>query len=326
MLQRLLVLVGPTAVGKTKVAVELALRLSGEVISADSMQIYRGMDIGTAKPTATERRGVPHHLIDIVDPGSAFSVADFQRLAREAIAASAARGHLPLVVGGTGLYVESLTRAYELDDGETDWALRDRLTAVAARDGDAALHEQLRALDPASAARIHPHDRRRIIRALEVTLRTGAPFSTTSHRSREPEYDLLQFGLTAPREILYERINRRVDAMIDGGLVKETESLLASGYGAAVTARQAIGYKELLPFIRGEADLADCVAALKQATRRYAKRQLTWFRRDKRINWIEVGESIELQAVVEEICRLVEGFWPGGIKYNGREDERELEG
>lgn len=319
MLQPLFVLVGPTAVGKTKVAVEVALRVGGEIVSADSMQIYRGMDIGTAKPTPAERRGVPHHLIDICDPGTAFSVADFQRLAREAIAGIAARGHLPLLVGGTGLYVESLTGAYELDDLATDWELRHQLEAEAARDGDAALHARLRALDPIAAERIHPNDRRRIVRALEVTLRTGRPFSQTAHRRRAPEYDLLQVGLTAPRPILYERINRRVDEMIAAGLVEETRRLLAAGYGWALTARQAIGYKELIPYIEGEASLAECIAALKRATRRYAKRQLTWFRRDRRINWIELGENIELPAVVEEICRLIAGFWPAGIKYNGRE-------
>ncbi|MGE5561264.1 MAG: tRNA (adenosine(37)-N6)-dimethylallyltransferase MiaA [Chloroflexota bacterium] len=314
MRQPLLVIVGPTAVGKTKVAVELALRLDGEVISADSMQVYRGMDIGTAKPTLAERRGIPHHLIDLVDPGTPFSVADFQRLAGAAVAAVAERGRLPMLVGGSGLYIESMTRAYELPDGETDWALRDALAAEAERDGDAALHARLAALDPVAAARIHPNDRRRTIRALEVTIRTGKPFSHASHRRREPEYDLLQFGLTAPRAVLYERIDRRVDAMIAAGLVDETRRLLAAGYGDALTARQAIGYKELLPFINGDASLADCVAALKQATRRYAKRQLTWFRRDDRIIWVEVGESIELEAVVEEICKSVEGFWHRGLK------------
>lgn len=308
------VLVGPTAVGKSAVGLAVAKRIGGEIVSADSMQIYRGMDIGTAKPTMAERGAVPHHLIDIVDPGATFSVADFQRLATAAIADITGRGRMPLIVGGTGLYVESLTRGYDLSGDEADWALRQQLEDEAVTKGDAALHARLAALDPQAAARLHVNDRRRIIRALEVTLRTGQPFSTASHRSAEPAYHLLQVGLTAPREVIYRRIDLRVDAMIASGLLAETERLLAEGYESALTAGQAIGYKELLPYVRGTAPLADCVAALKQATRRYAKRQLTWFRRDERIVWVDTGDSIDLEPTVAKICTSIEGFRSGGIK------------
>lgn len=314
MRQPVFVLLGPTAVGKTAVAVAVAHRVGGEVISADSMQVYRGMDVGTAKPSLTEQQGVPHHLIDILCPGETFNVADFQRLARSAIADIASRNRLPMVVGGTGLYISSLTQGYDLAGDEADWGLRRELEAAAERDGDPALHARLASVDPVAAARIHPNDRRRIVRALEVTLRTGRPFSASSHRAAEPEYDFLQVGLTAPRDVIYERINRRVDAMIADGLIAETERLLGAGYEAALTAGQAIGYKELLPYIRGTAGLEECVTALKQATRRYAKRQLTWFRRDSRIDWLDTGESTDLEPIVAKICQMIEGFLSGGTK------------
>jgi tRNA dimethylallyltransferase len=262
------------------------------------------MDIGTAKPSPTEQQGVPHHLIDILWPGEAFNVADFQRLARSTIADIAGRSHLPMVVGGTGLYISSLTQGYDLTGDEADWDLRRELEATAERDGDPALHARLATVDPVAAARIHPNDRRRIVRALEVTLRTGRPFSASSHRAVESDYAFLQVGLTAPREVIYERINRRVDAMLADGLIAETERLLDAGYEAALTAGQAIGYKELAGYFDGSVSLCEAVESIKLATRHYAKRQLTWFRRMEGVNWLYREDYDDNQVLLYKAAEI----------------------
>ena len=287
---RVLAVVGPTAVGKTVIAEELAVRLGAEIVSADAMQVYRGMDIGTAKPPPAERR-VAYHCIDIAEAGEPFSAALFQRAAREAIGDIARRGHLPIVAGGTGLYVRSALDAWEFPAGEqTANPVRARYEAVATAQGAQALHSQLEQRDPSSAALIHPNNVRRTVRALEM-LDDGVSYASqhAGFSAREGVYDARFLGLTMEREALYERIDARVDGMVAGGLLGEVEGLLAAGLRDAATSAQAIGYKELVPVIEQGADLGKAVVAVKQATRRYAKRQLTWFRADPRVVWLDVG-------------------------------------
>ena len=304
---RLLAIVGPTAAGKTEVSVEVALRVGGEIVSADSMQVYRGMDIGTAKPTPQERRGVPHHLIDLFAPDHPFSVAEFQSLARRAIEDIAGRGRLPMLVGGTGLYVQAVTEDFRFRPPEGDAELRRNLVALAEVEGPEALHGRLQQVDPAAAERIHPHDRRRVVRALEVYLLTGHPIG--AERGSAGPYDLLPVGLGMGRSALYRRIDARVEAMIHAGWLREVRELLEAGYGPELYAMQALGYRELVSHLRGELVLGEAVALIQRNTRRFAKRQLTWFRRDSRIRWIPVGEDRDIQDVVADIVRLVEGKW-----------------
>lgn len=281
--------VGPTAVGKSAIAEEIAVRRGGEIVSADSMQVYRGMDIGTAKTPAAERR-VPYHCIDRVAPGEAYSAALFQRDARSAIDDILARERLPVVVGGTGLYLRAALDEFDFPAGQLDGELRARLEQRAEAEGAAALHAELAEADPEAAARIHPNNVRRTIRALEM-LSLGRPYSSQAagFRARTDHYPGTSYlGLTMERAALYERIDARVDAMVDAGLLAEVEGLLEGGYRDALTAMQAIGYKELLPVVDGAASLGEAVEQIKQASRRYAKRQLTWLRADARIRWLDV--------------------------------------
>jgi len=288
---RVLAVVGPTASGKTALAEELAVRLPGEIVSADSMQVYRRMDIGTAKPAPADR-GVPYWCLDLAEPGEPFSAALFQRAAREAIAAVSARSKLPIVVGGTGLYVRAALDPLEFPAGEqADNAVRARYEALAAERGPEALHALLAERDPESAALVHANNVRRVVRALEM-LDEGLSYAHQSagFSARRSIYNARFVGLTMERERLYARIDARVDAMMAAGLLGEVEELLESGLREALTAAQAIGYKELVPVVEDGADLEEAVAAIKRATRRYAKRQLTWFRADPRVAWIDVTE------------------------------------
>jgi tRNA dimethylallyltransferase len=303
----LLVVCGPTASGKTALAVELALRLSGEVVSGDSMQIYRDMAIGTALPTEEEMRGVPHHLLSFLDPADRFSVADYTALAGEAIAAIHNRGRLPIVAGGTGLYISSLVDNLQFTPMESNPALREELLAYAAENGNQALWERLHAVDPTLAATLHPNNRGRVIRALEVYALTGLPMSEQQRRAREhpSPYEAKMLGLTfRDRERLYARIDTRVDTMLANGLVEEAQALMEK---AAATAAQAIGYKELFPYLRGKITLDEATEAIKRETRRYAKRQLTWFRRDERIRWLFVDEYDSLPALADAAEQLLQG-------------------
>ena len=291
--------VGPTAVGKSAVAEGLAVALGGEIVSADSMQVYRGMDLGTAK-TPRDARRVPYHCIDLVDPGSPYSAALYQRDARAALADIDARGLVPVLVGGTGLYVRAALDTMEFPMGEYVSPVREAIERQAEALGREGLHRLLERRDPTSAALIHPNNVRRVVRALEL-LETGGPTYSeqAAHFSeRRTAVPAKLIGLTMQRSALYARIDARVDAMIAGGLPDEVSGLLASGYRDALTAAQAIGYKELVPVIESGADLAEAVAAIKQATRRYAKRQLTWFRADARIGWIDVTELSPSDAVL----------------------------
>ena len=284
----LLVVAGPTASGKTGLGVELALRYGGEVISADSMQIYRHMNIGTAKATPEEMKGVPHHLLDFLDPAESFSVADYVAKAGECIREIAGRGKLPVLVGGTGLYISSLVDNLTFSPMPQSPELRETLRKKALEQGNDALLEELREFDPEAAEKLHANNVGRVIRAIEVYRLTGVTMSETvrnSHAAPSP-YRLCMIALTASdRQFLYDRIDRRVDLMIEDGLLEEAKAL--RGLPLSDTALQAIGYKELNPYLDGTATLEACLDKLKMETRRYAKRQLTWFRRDERFHWLE---------------------------------------
>lgn len=309
MKQRLIAIVGPTAVGKTVVGVNLCLRLGGEVISGDSMQVYRGMDIGTAKIPPSEMCGIPHHLIDIRTPAEPFSVAQFQMLVDDAGAGIAARGAWPVLVGGTGLYVRSVLQEYSFPAVEGDPDLRRELDRLEDAHGPGYLHRRLGEVDPTAANRLHPHDRRRLIRALEVHQLTGHPISRTQTASEsEPRYDYLLVVLTGDREWLYDRIDKRVDLMLEQGWVEETRALLRM-FDHRLPALQALGYKEIGLYLKGFMTFAEMRLLIQRNTRRFAKRQLTWFRREPAAHWVETGPSRTTQDIVEEIARLVEGKW-----------------
>ena len=284
---RVIVICGPTATGKTAVGVELAAALGGEIISADSMQVYRYLDIGTAKPTAAERAAAPHHLIDIVDPDEPFDAARYAALAREQVVALHRRGRVPLVVGGTGLYIKALLHGLFPADAR-DPAVRRRLAAEAERVGIRQLHIRLAACDPETASRLHPNDTARVLRALEVFEATGRPIAALhrSHGFAETPFEALVIGLAVERGRLYERIDRRVEAMLAAGFEEEVRGLLARGYGPELNSMQSIGYSHLCAMLAGRIDRAEAVRTLKRDTRRFAKRQLTWFRAVPGILWL----------------------------------------
>ncbi|GAB6100749.1 tRNA (adenosine(37)-N6)-dimethylallyltransferase MiaA [Halanaerocella petrolearia] len=303
--ESMLAIVGPTAVGKTKLSLTLGQDLDGEIISADSMQIYKGMDIGTAKASAKEQELVPHHMIDIVEPDEEFSVADFQARADDLIPKIASQEKLPMLVGGTGLYVKSLIEGFLFPDMETDWDFRERLEAEAEEHGTEYVHDKLKEIDPTLADKLHPNDLRRVIRGLEVYKQTG---KTITHfkeeaKKRPPRYNAVKIGLRREREELYDRINRRVDQMMEEGLVDEVKELYNQGYDREFTSMQGLGYKELIGCFAGEYDLEEAVRLIKRNTRHFAKRQFTWFKRDDSIHWFDVGkyEFEELVAEVKEV-------------------------
>jgi tRNA dimethylallyltransferase len=280
------VICGPTAVGKTSVAVALAAAFHGEIISADSMQIYRRMDIGTAKPSAAEQQAARHHLIDVREPDEAFDAAAFARIARQAAEAILSRGRLPLLAGGTGLYIKAFLHGI-FESERVDPQTRALLKSEIETQGSAALHRRLARVDPAAAGRIHPNDRFRILRALETIEACGEPISSyhAAHRFEDNRYRALKIGLHMDRESLYRRIDQRVDAMLAAGLEQEVRGLLAAGYGAELKSMQSIGYRHMIEFIEGRISREECVRTLKRDTRRYAKRQFTWFGADGDITW-----------------------------------------
>ena len=313
---KILAVVGPTASGKTSLAVELALRLDGEVICCDSMQIYRDMSIGTAKPTEEEKRGVPHHLFDIKNPDEPFSAQDYASLAEEAVNDILSRGKLPVFCGGTGLYLDAFLRGGMPDTPGADPAIRAELTAFAEANGAEALHAELAAVDPESAALSHPNNLRRVIRALEIYKLTGVPKSEWDRRSKQApaRYNAAVLGLIfEDRALLYDRIERRVDIMLEDGLLEETRALLDAGvFERSPTAAAAIGYKELLPFLRGDASLEDSVTELKTATRRYAKRQLTWFCAKDYVRPLVMDGGnglLKSEQIVNNALEIVESAW-----------------
>lgn len=297
----LLVIAGPTGVGKTAAAVALARRVPLEVISADSRQVYRGMDVATGKPTATERAAVPHHLVDVVDPHETFDAARFASAARELIAEVHARGRLPAVVGGTGLYIRALLRG--LDPAvPADPAYRAELAAVSAREGREALHARLTAVAPALARGLHPHDHVRIVRALE-RVRGGSAGAQTRWASAEPEWAVVYVGLTLPRAALAERLRVRAAGMVAAGLEDEVRGLLARGYDRRLRALSSIGYREFVGVVHGELDRAEALRRMQRDTVRYARRQLTWFAREPALAWLDVdafdGEAAAVAAAIE---------------------------
>jgi len=314
---RVIAVVGPTATGKTRLAEDLAIGLRGEVVTADAMQVYRGMDVGTAKIPVSKRR-VNHWCIDEVEPGEPFSAALYQKLSRGVIDDLLAAGKTPVVAGGTGLYVRAALDDMRFPGGEKTSQTRARLEDLAQRLGSEAMHDRLREVDPAAADLIHPNNVRRTIRALEMA-EQGVLYSEQAggFRERKPFYDAQFIGLAATRESLYERIDERVDAMLAAGLLAEVEALLASGFRDALTATQAIGYKEFVSVIEGGANLQEAAGAVKQATRRYAKRQLTWFRADPRVRWIDVTDLTPEQAASAAFDLLSSGRpagYPEGIE------------
>lgn len=285
---KLVIILGPTASGKSDLALRLAQECGGEIVNADSMQLYQGMDIGTAKPSQEVRRMVPHHLLDIVDPAVNFTASDFRAKAARAIADIHARGKRVFVVGGTGLYIKALLQGL-VDSPRGDETIRRELEAFAEKEGNDSLHRELSLADPVTAERLHPNDRFRIIRALEVFRMTGRPISESRgrHGFSSEYYDPLKVGVNMDRRELYERIDRRVDAMMASGFLEEVRGLLERGYGCELKAMRSIGYKELCAHLAGEYGLDEAVRLMKRDTRRYAKRQLTWFGSDPEINWFE---------------------------------------
>lgn len=303
----LLVIVGPTAVGKTKTAIQVAHRLQGEVVSADSRQVYRYMNIGTAKPDWNEREGVPHHLIDIVDPDEEFSVADYQRLAQGVIKEIWKRNKLPILAGGTGFYINAVIDNYNFSSTAVNWEFRQRMQQLGEKYGGGYLLEKLRLADPVTAERLHPHDLRRIIRALEVYEFTGRPLSQWEReQDQDSPYLLHMVGLTMERASLYAVINERVEEMIARGLIDEVRALLARGYSPDLNSMQGLGYKEIIPYLEGKVSLKEAVEILQRNTRRFAKRQLTWFRRDRRINWYAIS-TIPGENLMEDITNVAAG-------------------
>ena len=301
-----LAVVGPTASGKTWLGVELAKIYGGEVISADSMQIYKGMDIASAKPTDEEKQGIPHHLMDFLDRDVTFSAADYVALAHKKIGEVLSRGHFPIIVGGTGLYVDSLLENVKFSEGGSDEAYRDELYAFAKENGNEALHARLVDIDPEAAEGIHPNNLVRVIRALEVCKVTGRRFSELKKESKlvESPYDSLILGLNYEnRQTLYDRIDLRVDEMVKMGLVEEARQLWQES--GMKTAANAIGYKELIPYFKGEAALDECISTIKQETRHYAKRQLTWFRRNERIQWIMLDTFNKKNEILENCKKTI---------------------
>jgi len=302
-MEPVIVIVGPTASGKTGVSIELAKLINGSIISADSMQVYKYMNIGTAKPDEAEKSGITHYMLDVVEPDEDFSVARYRQMALECIEEIVRQKKRPVVVGGTGLYINSLIHNISFSETIRDEELREELKREAEEKGNKYLHDKLKEVDPEAAARIHENDVKRVIRALEVYKHTNLPISKHNQLSRlePPAYNYIIFGLNWDREKLYERIEKRVDAMLEAGLVDEVKSLIQMGYDLGNTARQAIGYKEVLKYLRGEYSFEETKYILKRDTRRYAKRQLTWFRHLQGINWIEMDENTGYETVARKI-------------------------
>lgn len=300
-----IVVAGPTASGKTGLAIHIAKKFDGEIVNADSMQIYKYMDIGTAKPTCEERTQAVHHLIDFVEPDAEFSVADYTALAHEKIADIYSRGKMPVVCGGTGLYINSLIDDVTFGEMETDYALRAELRTIAEEQGAQVLLDMLAEFDEESAKKIHPNNLKRLIRAIEFYKVTGVPISKHQEMTKQVEsrYNPLMMIIDHDREVLYDRINQRVDIMLQEGLIDEVKSLMEKGYTRDMNSMKGIGYKEVMDYLEGTVTFDEMTEILKQSTRHYAKRQLTWFRRDERINYIDAKGN-----VLQEADKLI-GEW-----------------
>ncbi|SJZ34152.1 tRNA (adenosine(37)-N6)-dimethylallyltransferase MiaA [Garciella nitratireducens] len=303
----LIIIVGPTAVGKTEISIEIAKRLDGEIISADSMQIYKYMNIGTAKPTKEEIQDIPHYLIDEVEPDQEFNVALFQKKAFEYIDIILSKKKLPIIVGGTGLYINSLIYPLNFTESVSDWEYRNKLNKVADEKGNIYLYNLLEKIDPESAKKIHPNNRKRVIRALEVYKKSGKKMSHYKKEmiKKDSPFSFIMIGLNMDRQLLYEKINQRVDIMIEKGLIKEVRDLLNKGYDKNLISMQGLGYKEIIQYLEGRCTLEEAVYIIKRDTRRFAKRQLTWFRRDKRIYWFQVDKYSSKNLLIDEILQKI---------------------
>ncbi|QKS71356.1 tRNA (adenosine(37)-N6)-dimethylallyltransferase MiaA [Paenalkalicoccus suaedae] len=303
---KLIVIIGPTAVGKTETSIRLAKHFNGEVISGDSMQVYKEMDIGTAKIKPEETAGVPHHLIDVLTPDESYSAADFRTQATELIEDIVSRGKVPMIVGGTGMYIQGLLYNYQFSEIGEDESVRQKYEAYEAEHGSEALHKLLASKDADRAATIHPNNIRKVIRALEIIELTGEKIDQSAEELKESPFDFILIGLTMEREALYTRINERCELMMREGLLKEATRLYESGYENAQS-MQAIGYKELLPAIRGEEDIKTSLEELKKQSRRFAKRQLTWFRNKMPVTWFDMSHSRDER--IKEMIEFIEGKW-----------------
>ncbi|MFH2063949.1 MAG: tRNA (adenosine(37)-N6)-dimethylallyltransferase MiaA [Pseudomonadota bacterium] len=297
--EKIVIICGPTGIGKTAAAIELARIFSGEIISADSMQVYREMDIGTAKPTRTEQESVPHHMINLVNPDEPFDAAVFAAMADSVITSLVQQGRLPFVVGGTGLYIKALIHGLSRAR-PADANVLSRLKQEAKQSGPEALHQRLEKCDPEAAKKIHPHDAFRIIRALEIFEATGNPITSfhEKHQFADTKYQTLKICLSAEREELYSRINQRVDIMLEQGLLAEVEQLLRKGYTADLKSMQSLGYRHMTEFLSGKTPWEETVHNMKQDTRRYAKRQLTWFKADPEIKWFTKDQIDDIRGEI----------------------------
>lgn len=316
----LLVLIGPTAVGKTKLSIAIAKALGCEIISGDSMQVYRKMDIGTAKIKQEEMEGVPHYLIDVVNPDEPFTAADFQEWAGKLVEEIGGRGRIPFIVGGTGLYIESFCYGFRFSPGGADEDFRAEQQRFMEEHGNEALHERLREQDPITAERLHPNDYRRVIRALEIAHVTGIPLSKhLESQTKESPYRLCIIGLTMERSMLYKRVEERIDGMIEDGLVDEVAGLLAEGFSPDLISMQGLGYKEIISFLHGHLNLEEAVHLLKRNTRHFAKRQLSWFRHMSDIAWVDVGETLNFSAQIHIISDIIAGKFAANKEYNSEQ-------
>ncbi len=306
----LVVLTGPTAVGKTKASIELAKSIGGEIISADSMQVYRYMDIGSAKISKEEMEGVPHYLVDVLDPREDFHVVKFQEMAKSAMEEIYSHGHIPILVGGTGFYIQALVYDIDFTNKDEDTNIRRKLEAFADQEGLTALHERLRKVDPKSAELIHANNKKRVIRALEFFEQTGKPISEHNEveKAKESPYDFRYFVLTDDRQRLYNRIDQRVDLMIDKGLVEEVKGLRQMGCKKDMVSMQGLGYKEILEYLDGDTSLEEAIYKIKRDTRHFAKRQLTWFRRERQVIWLNKESYQTEAALIEDMIRKTEGL------------------
>jgi tRNA dimethylallyltransferase len=304
-MQDLIIIAGPTAVGKTKISIELAKSLNGEIISADSMQIYRYMDIGSAKVTKKEMDNIPHHIIDIIDPDESFSVAQFKQESERCIKGILEMGKLPILAGGTGLYINSLICNYDFTEADKDEKFREYLQSLAAEKGKEYVHELLKKIDTVSYSKLYPNDLKRVIRALEVHKITGKTITEYNEENSKYLYDipynLFYYVLTMDRTELYNRINLRVDSMLQNGLLEEVVALKERGYNSEMQSMKGIGYKELLYYLDGKISLDEAIEMIKQGSRNYAKRQLTWFRKDSRVSWIDKDNFVDDMEVVNYI-------------------------
>jgi len=303
----LIILTGPTAVGKTALSIQLAKAVNGEIISADSMQVYKYMDIGTAKIEKEEMQGVKHYLIDVLSPEEDFNIVKFQTLAKEAMEDIYAKGKIPIIVGGTGFYIQSLVYDIDFKENDGDKTLRDSLEAEANSVGADALHEKLKAIDPKSADEIHPNNVKKVIRALEFYYQTGELISlhNEEERKKESPYNFSYFVLNQSRDILYERINQRIDKMVEMGLLNEVEFLKEKGYDKSLVSMQGLGYKEILDYLNGTLTLEEAIFILKRDTRHFAKRQVTWFKREKEVVWISKEEYQNEDAILNKMLSIL---------------------